>query len=122
MARADINIRIKNLRLQAIVGVDDWEREKAQDVIVNVSMAVDACSAVRNDDIEGTVDYRSLVDRIEREVEHSSFQLLEKLADRILQIIMAEPRVRSATVEVEKPGALSLVDAVSVSCTAERGS
>ena len=113
-------IRIKNLRLRTIIGTHDQERESAQDVIVNVAMEFDGAAAAASDDIQDAVNYQALTERIVQEVEASSFYLLEKLAAGILEIVLADPKVQKATVEVDKPGALDLADSVSVSCSAER--
>ena len=116
-----MRIHIKNLRLRTIIGVNAWERENPQDVIVNVTMEFDGSKAVLSDDIKDTVDYMGAKLRIMEEVETSRFQLLEKLAHRILELVMEDPTVQRATVEVDKPHALRFTDSVSVSCSEERG-
>lgn len=115
-----MQIHIKNLRLRTIIGTDDWEREHSQDVIVNATMEFDATEAVRNDEIGETVDYCAVKRRIVEQVEQARFLLVEKLAHRILEIIMEEPKVLKASVEVDKPHALRFADSVSISCSAER--
>jgi D-erythro-7,8-dihydroneopterin triphosphate epimerase len=114
-------IRIKNLRLRTIIGVNDWERTQAQEIIVNIEMELDGAKAAASDDIADTVDYKSLKRQIMAEVENSSYFLLEKLSARILEIVRADSRVQRATVEVDKPSALRFADSVSVSCSFQRG-
>jgi FolB domain-containing protein len=109
-------IRIKNLRLRAIVGINPWEREQAQEVVLNVELEFDGAKAAASDRIEDTVDYKRLKRQIMREVEASQYFLIEKLAARVLEIIRAEPLVTRATVEIDKPSALRFADSVSVSC------
>jgi FolB domain-containing protein len=113
-------IRIKNLRLRTVIGVFDWEREHQQDVIINIELKFDGSAAAASDALDDTIDYKALKKRIMAEVEQSSYQLLEKLAGRILEIVMDEPRIDAATVEVDKPSALRFTDSVSVVCSAER--
>ena len=113
-------IRIKNLRLRTIVGVNDWERQAPQDVVLNLEVAFDAGRAAKTDRLEDTLDYRALKKRIAEAVERSRFQLLEGLAAHVLELVMQEPRVSAATVEVDKPGALRFADSVSVTCSAGR--
>jgi D-erythro-7,8-dihydroneopterin triphosphate epimerase len=115
-----MRIHIKNLRLRTIVGVDAPERERPQDVIVNVTMDFDGSKAAISDDIGDTVDYEAAKRRIAAEVESADFHLLERLAHRILEVVMEDPRVRRATVEVDKPHALRFTDSVSVSCSTDR--
>ena len=115
-----MQIHIKNLRLRAIIGIFDWERTHKQDVIINARIDFDGRQVSENDRIESTVDYKMLSKRIISFVEESEFFLLEKLADRILQLIMDDPKVDRAVVEVDKPQALRFADSVSVQCEAQR--
>ncbi len=115
-----MRIHIKNLRLRTIVGVDAPERERPQDVIVNVTMDFDGSKAALSDDVGDTVDYEAVKRRITTEVEGADFHLLERLAHRILEVVMDDPKVQRATVEVDKPQALRFADSVSVSCSGER--
>lgn len=115
-----MKIRIKNLRVRTIIGIYEWEREHLQEVVVNIEMEFDGSKAVQSDAIEETVNYKALKKRIMKEVEEADFQLLEKLADHILQIIMGDLKVQKATVEVDKPHALRFADSVSVICSEER--
>ena len=115
-----MQIHIKNLRLRAIIGIFDWERTHKQDVIINARINFDGSQIAESDRIDSTVDYKTLCKRIISVVEESEFFLLEKLADRILQLIMDEPKVERAVVEVDKPLALRFADSVSVQCEATR--
>ena len=113
-----MKIRIKNLRLRTIVGIYAWERKEVQDVIINIDFEFEGSDAAKSDRIEDTVDYKKLKKRIIEEVENSRFYLLEKLAGRILSIVMSDSKVIRARVEVDKPQALRFADSVSVECSA----
>lgn len=113
-------IRIKNLRLRTLVGIFDWERVNKQDIVINIQMEFDGSKAGQSDKIEDTVDYKKINKAIIQEVENSQFFLLEKLAQRVLEIILQNPRVLHAKVEIDKPGALRFADSVSVECEARR--
>jgi D-erythro-7,8-dihydroneopterin triphosphate epimerase len=113
-------IRIKNLRLRTVVGTNEWEREAPQDVIINVEMEFDGSTVARTDRLQDTIDYKTVKRRIIDVVEGSSFYLLDRLANRVLEIVMEEEKVQRATVEVDKPHALRFADSVSVSCSAQR--
>ena len=107
-------IRITNLKLRAIIGIYDWEREHKQDVIINITMDFDAAKACASDAIEDTLDYKTITKRIITEVEASDFFLLEKLTQFILDIVMDYSLVQEATVRVDKPFALRFADSVSI--------
>ncbi len=115
-----MKIKIKNLRLRTIIGVNDWERTTKQDVIINVKIKFDGKKAAITDDLNDTLDYKSITKKIITQVEHSDFLLLEKLADFILRIVFEDKNVLEAKVEVDKPHALRFADSVSVSCSMKR--
>lgn len=113
-------IRIQDLRLRAIIGIYDWERTEKQDVVINIELEFDGTKASQSDQIDDTVDYKTLTKRIIQHVEDSQFFLVEKLADSILNIVMDAPLVQRASVIVDKPQALRFADSVSIECTASR--
>ena len=117
----DLTIRIKNLRLRTVLGVDQAERQRPQEVMINVAIALADSAAADSDDLADTIDYSALEQSIADRVESRQFHLLEKLAGCIMEIVRAEPKVGSAVVEVAKPAALKRADAVSVVCTWQRG-
>lgn len=113
-------VHISNLSLETTIGWNTWEQQQKQNVIINITFDFDQTAAVESDELNDTVDYRALKNKIRREVESTSFKLLEKLADHILEVVMSDERVVSATIKVDKPHALSLADSVSVKISAER--
>jgi len=119
--RTDDQILIKDLRLRCIVGIYPEERREKQDVVIQVKMDADLLAASRSDDIEDSVDYKEVKKRIVREVESSSYRLIERLAGRVAEICLEHPRVQAAEVEVEKPGALRFARTVSVRIRRGRG-
>ena len=113
-------IRIKNLRLRTIIGINEWERKNFQDIILNVEIEFNGNRVIESDDINDTIDYKELKKRIIQEVEKSRFYLIDKLAGYILQIVMENEKVNYAKVEVDKPHALRFADSVSLSCSSRR--
>ena len=113
-------IRIKNLRLRTIIGIYDWERTELQDVIINAEIEFDGAKAAGSDNIQDTIDYKIINKKIIEMVESSKLFLVEKLADTVLKIIMEDKKVKSAKVEIDKPGALRFTDSVSVTVIASQ--
>lgn len=113
-------IRIKNLRLRTIIGVQNWERRKKQDVIVNVRLEFDGSRAAETDEIEDSVDYKTITKKIIDIVEQSEFHLLEKLVASISAAILEDERVLGVRVEIDKPHALRFADSVSIETRIER--
>ncbi|MFH1761424.1 MAG: FolB domain-containing protein [bacterium] len=106
-------IRIKDLTLRAIIGINDWERKKSQDIIINIEMEYNAQKAVETDDIAFALDYKTITKKIISEVGKTKFYLLEKLTAHILRIIMKNNAVLTAAVRVDKPHALRYSESVS---------
>jgi len=107
-------IFIEDLHLRGIIGIHDWEREKRQDILINVEMEADCRAAGLSDDFRDAVDYRAVTKRIIALVEDSAFFLVERLADEIARICLQDPRVMLARIKVEKPGAVRFSRSVGV--------
>lgn len=107
-------IKLKNLRLRAIIGINDYERVNKQDIILNIKIKFDDSAACRTENIDDTINYKEIKRKIIDGVESSSFLLLEKLTDFVLDIIFEEPKVIKSAVEIDKPNALRFVDSVSI--------
>ncbi len=111
-------IFIKDLLIQAIIGINPAERVTPQDVLINVTLFVDTRPAARSDDIADAVNYGTLAKQIRSFVATSNFFLIEKLAAEIMNLCLIDPRVTRARVTVEKPTILR--DAKSAGVTIER--
>ncbi len=113
-------VTIKDLALRCVIGLNDWERRKKQDVMINIEFEFDAARAVAGDEGELTVDYKTITKRVIEGVEGSGFKLLESLASHVLELVMESPGVLRATVEVDKPHSLRFAESVSVRFSAGR--
>jgi D-erythro-7,8-dihydroneopterin triphosphate epimerase len=113
-------ITIRDLALRCIIGLYPEERTNKQDIIINVTMDTDLRAAGKSDQLEDTVDYKTIKLNILGFVENSSFNLIESLAEGIAAICLQDARVQSATVTIDKPGALRFCKSVAVEITRER--
>ncbi|MBA2464974.1 MAG: dihydroneopterin aldolase [Nocardioidaceae bacterium] len=86
-------------------GVFDFERRDGQVFKVDLSLGIDTRPAALSDDLQDTVDYGSLVTAVTLAIEHDPVDLIEKLAQRIADICLADPRVEWTEVTVHKPDA-----------------
>lgn len=111
---AEDRIEVKDLLLRGILGINDWEREKPQDILINLTLFCDLSRAGESDSIDDTVNYRSVTKRIIRHVEQSKRFAVEALAQDIAEICLEERGVLRARVSVEKPGALRFARSVGV--------
>jgi len=99
-------IFLRELRVETIIGIYDWERETRQFVSIDLEMPVDIRRAAATDDIADTLNYKQVAKRILGYVEASSFQLVETLIERIAEIIITEFDVDWVKVTLSKPGAI----------------
>jgi FolB domain-containing protein len=107
-------IRIHDLLLRAVIGINEEERRDRQDVLINIALYANLRSAGVSDDIRDAVNYRTLTKQVIKRVEESQFYLVEKLAAEIAAICLEDPRVERVQVRVEKPGALRFARSVGV--------
>lgn len=114
-------IIIKDLLLRGIIGINEDERIKEQDILVNVEMYTDIRPAAASDDIADAVDYKTTTKRIIDHVAASSDFLVERLVTDIARLILAEnPAVAQVMVRVEKPTALRFAQSVGIEIVRSR--
>jgi FolB domain-containing protein len=107
-------IIIKDLLLRGIIGINDWEREKEQDILINITLSGDLKPAGSSDQIEDTINYRTITKQIIAHIEDAKRFTVEALAQDIAQICLSAEGVERARVRVEKPGALRFASSVGV--------
>ncbi len=113
-----LTVRIKNLRLRTYIGFNAEEREKRQDLVINIRFDYEAKKAADTDDVEYAVNYKIITKDIIAFVEGNQFLLLEKLASDILDRVRRNKLVKFAEVQVDKPHALRFADSVSATVSA----
>lgn len=99
-------VYIRELQVETIIGIYDWEREIKQTVSIDIEMATDIRKAAISDSIEDALNYKEVGKRIIGFVEPSSFQLVETMAEQIAEIILNEFPTPWVRLRVSKPGAL----------------
>lgn len=116
----DAVINIKNLRLRTYIGFNPDEVEKQQDVIVNAEIHYPAGKAAEFDDVDKALNYKVITKSIIKHTEQGRFKLLERLTADLLAIAMDDPKVKYASVTVDKPHALRFSDSVSLTLSARQ--
>ncbi len=98
---------LKDLRIETVIGVYDWEREVKQTVVLDVEMSADVAKAAASDHIDDALDYKSVAKRLIEFVEQSEFQLVETMAERCAQIVREEFGVSWVRLTLNKIGAVT---------------
>lgn len=97
---------VEGLRIDALIGIYDWERRGKQPVVIDLEMAFDNRQPAATDRIEDTLDYKAVSKRLIQFVGDSQFGLVETLAERCADIVLNEFKVRWLKLRLTKPGAV----------------
>ncbi len=112
-------VYIRELEIETIIGIYDWERKQKQIVSLDLEMAADISAGAASDDIENTLDYKAVAKRLIKFIEGSEYQLIETLAEKIAGIVIQEFSVPWLKLRIGKPGAVT--GAKDVGVVIERG-
>jgi len=107
-------IIIKDLVARGVIGLNDWEREVLQEILINIVVYTDTKKAGETDDIQYSVDYRALAKKALKHAETAGRLTVEALAEDIARISLEVPNVHKVQVRVEKPGAVRFAESVGV--------
>ena len=99
-------IFLRDLRVETTVGLWDWERKIRQTVSIDLEMGADIRKAAATDSIDDTLNYKSVAKRVQQFVSDSEFLLVETMAEKIAETILAEFDMPWIDVRVNKPGAI----------------
>ena len=105
---------IRDLRIETVIGIYDWEREITQTVIFDLEMGADIAKGAQSDSIEDALDYKAVSKRLVSFVSESRFQLVETLAERCAEIVLNEFQVPWVRLTLNKVGAVSAARDVGV--------
>ncbi len=107
-------IIIRDLLARGIIGVNDWEREKPQDILINIILFADLRQAGETDDLNHSVSYRTIAKKVQLHAEASARLTVEALAADLAKICLEDPMVERVRIRVEKPGAVRFTRSVGV--------
>ena len=99
-------IFLRELKIDTIVGIYEWERRMPQTVIFDLEMGTDIAKAAASDNIDDTLNYKAVAKRIIGFVGDSEFQLVETLAERVAELIQTEFGVAWLKLTLNKVGAV----------------
>ena len=114
-------IIIKDLEIYGHHGVLKEENVLGQKFLVSMSLGLPLRSAGVSDDIHDSIDYAKVSHLVKEEMEKTTYQLIEALAEHLCEaILMTFPEVESVTMELKKPWAPILLPLDTVSVRMER--
>ena len=112
-------IFIDDLRLSTLIGIYPREKAMPQTVEMSLQIGTSTASAGTSDDLGDTIDYAAVVERLRRELAAQHFNLLEKLAEYVAQLLLEDFHATWVRVSIAKLGMMPGVRRVGV--VIERG-
>jgi FolB domain-containing protein len=105
---------IRDLLARGIIGVNDWERKRVQDILINITLFTDTTRAGETDNLEDCVNYSTMSKRIQAHAESAARLTVEALANDLAKICLEDKGVQKVILRVEKPGAVRFAKSVGV--------
>ncbi len=115
-------IIIKDLIARGIIGVNDSERVNPQEILINVVLFTDISKAGESDDIEDSVNYRTVAKKLQAHAETAKRLTVEALATDLARLCLEDTMVQKVRIRVEKPGAVRFSRSVGVEIERSRSS
>jgi dihydroneopterin aldolase len=114
-------IYLRDIQLEATIGVYDWEQRIRQKLLLTLELGVDCRKAGQSDALADALDYGAVLTRVQALVEDSRYALLEKLATVIAETLLAEfSPLQTITVDLAKLHIFAQVPKVGVVIRRER--
>jgi dihydroneopterin aldolase len=96
------HVFVRDLELEANIGVHRHEKGRLQPVRINVDLTVEEMDGELGDKLANVVDYEAVVDGIKAILAGGHLNLVETLAERIAAHCLEDSRVKVARVRIEK--------------------
>lgn len=107
-------VLIETLKVEAHIGIFEWEQRIRQQVIFDLELATDATRAAASDRIEDALNYKAVSKRVHELASGKSWRLVETLAETTAECLREEFGIPWIRVTVRKPGAVTGAAAVGV--------
>lgn len=108
-------VYIRDLRIDAVIGIYEWEQRILQQINVNIEMGWDNQPAAKSDDIKDTLNYKEAANLVKALVAKSEFKLVEALAEHIAELLLEKMNIPWIRVTLGKPMAVTNSQEVGVS-------
>ncbi len=113
-------ILIRDLRVDALIGIHKRERHVAQTVSIDLDIGLPGTAVFQSDKVADTIDYEQVSLKIGALARSGHFRLVETLAERIAQLLMKEFGAPWVRVSVAKIGILANAKFVGVTIERKR--
>lgn len=111
---------IEGLKVDAVIGIYEWEKNTRQPLLFDIEMGWDNRLAGQTDDIRYALDYEAVSNQVIALVKRKPYELIERVAEECASMIIDTFKVTWLKIRVNKPTALQYAHTVAVQI--ERGS
>lgn len=110
-------IIIDGLRVDAIIGIYDWERVMTQAIIIDMALFTDVTDVAQTQDLSQGINYKAVCEQVSKWVQDKKFELLETLVEYVSKQLLDNWPISKVSIRAVKPNAITLADAVGVQIT-----
>lgn len=107
-------VYVKNLQVEAVIGIYEWERHIRQRISIDLEMGWDNRIPAASDNINDTLNYKEVAEKVSALVQQNEFQLVETLAETIAMTLLRDMQILWVKVTLGKPFAVPNADEVGV--------
>jgi dihydroneopterin aldolase len=107
-------ILIRQLKVDAIIGIHDYEKQQKQPVLLDLDLHVDCQPAAQSDDIKDALDYFAVCERLTHFVTSTRYELIEALAEAITEVVLNEFACEKVDLTLYKPNAIPNTETVGI--------
>ena len=115
-------IFLKNLRLLTRIGLFEWEKQIEQIIRIDLEVGFDISKAAETDNVDYSLDYKSLSNSIKDYVSDHKHELIETLIENIANLVLVKFKVEYITISISKPGAIRDSEDVGITITRSKKS
>ncbi len=113
-------ILIRQLRIDAVIGVHEWEKQFKQTVLLDLDLSYASQTAAQTDDLSHALDYYAICQRLTTVVGDSQYDLIEALAERVADMLLSEFACQKVKVTLFKPEAIPEAQTVGITIKRKR--
>lgn len=107
-------VLIRGLKVDATIGIHDWEKQIKQPVVLDLDLSFDCSLAGQSDHIKDALDYYTVSQKLTHMISLSSFELIEALAEKCCQMLLANFPIKKVKITLHKPEAVPNAESVAV--------
>ena len=105
---------VQGIDLNVLVGIHDWERKKAQPVLMDIEYEVESKRVIQTDDVQDTLNYEAMVNHLKMVAEHTQYQLIESLGHHLVSEVEAHFPVLWLRIRLAKTSVIECAQACGI--------